>query len=386
MVGTVLAGVTTVQCINVGELGLSSSETWRALAFVAVTVLIQAYNSLPGARQRSTAVTSGLLVLQAVTTFFPPFEYGTNWGGMGGLLLASILLLVRSPLSWALSLVGLGLILAVPIRDGISVGNLAYLLVANILTTLTVYSVTQLAGLVRQLHEARQDLAVLAVEQERTRFSRDLHDLLGYSLSAITLKGELAYRLIRVDPDAAQANLEAILGVSRQALSDVRSVARSYRDLSLAAQTTSASTMLESAGIKVELSVQDARLPTDVDTVLATVVREGVTNLLRHSKAEHCWITFTRTATAAVLSLSNDGLSQDEFASRPEPGGDGMGGVSNLRSRLAGVDGTLAVGVDAAGRFTLTASVPVAPSAGVLKGMLRQRSGAQDDAVAGLTP
>ena len=326
-------------------------------------MLIQAFNSMPTARLRPRTLTFSLLVVQAVVTYFPPFEFGSSWGGMAGLLLASILLLVPAPANWLLAVLGLGLILAVPIRDGLTWSTVAYFLVANVLTTLTVFAVTQLAGLVRQLHEARQDLADLAVEQERNRFSRDLHDLLGYSLSAITLKGELAYRLMRVDPDAAQANLEAILGVSRQALSDVRSVARSYRDLSLAAQTTSASAMLESAGITVDLSIQDARLPRDVDTVLATVVREGVTNLLRHSKAEHCWITFTRTAEEAVLVLANDGLSEEFVQAHPDDiHGDGIGGVSNLRSRLQGVGGTMTATVDDDGHFRLLARVPVEPS------------------------
>lgn len=372
MVATVLVGVTTVQLINVGELNQSAGQTWRAVAFVAVTACIQAVNSMPSARLRPRAATFLLLVVQAAVTYFPPLEFGSSWGGMAGLLLASILLLVPAPANWWLAGFGLALILSVPIRDGLPWGTVAYFLVANVMTTLTVFAVTQLAGLVRQLHKARQDLADLAVEQERTRFSRDLHDLLGYSLSAITLKGELAYRLMRVDPDAAQANLEAILGVSRQALADVRSVARSYRELSLAAQATSASTMLESAGIGVELSIQDARLPRDIDTVLATVVREGVTNMLRHSEAEHCWITFTRTAGAAVLTLANDGLSEEFVESRPDDiHVDSIGGVDNLRSRLQSVSGTLCASIEEGGRFRLEARVPVEP----VPAIPRSRSG-----------
>jgi len=363
MVATVLVCVTTVQILNVGDLGLSAGQTWRAIAFVAATVLIQAFNSVPSARLRPRTLTFSLLAVQAGVTYFPPFEYGSNWGGMAGLLLASILLLVPSPANWLLAVAGLALILFVPIRNGLPWGTVAYFLVANVLTTLTVFAVTQLADLVRQLHEARQDVADLAVEQERTRFSRDLHDLLGYSLSAITLKGELAYRLVQVDPDATQANLEAILGVSRQALSDVRSVARSYRDLSLAAQTTAASAMLESAGIVVKLSIQDARLPRDIDTALATVVREGVTNMLRHSKAERCWITFTRTSDKAALLLANDGLSREFADSHPDDvHGDGIGGVGNLRSRLQSVGGTLRATIDEEGRFRLEARVPVEPT------------------------
>ncbi|MET3805449.1 two-component system sensor histidine kinase DesK [Nakamurella sp. UYEF19] len=380
---SVLVAVTAVQLINVFELpNLTLAETWRAIGFVTVTVLIQAVNSLPSARLRPRWRTAALLAVQAVVTFVPPFEFGYEWGGMVGLLLASILLLLPSPVSWILSVVGLGLVLVVALRAPVPLpfGLIAYLLIANILTTLTVYSVTQLAALVGQLYEARQDIADLAVEQERTRFSRDLHDLLGYSLSAITLKGELAYRLMRVDPDAAQANLEAILGVSRQALSDVRSVARSYRDLSLAAQTTTASAMLESAGISVELTVQDARLPRDIDTVLATVVREGVTNLLRHSKAEHCWITFTRTSTEAMLVIANDGLSEEFAASPPDDmHGDGIGGVGNLRARLQSVGGRLDVTVDEQSRFRLTATVPVEPSPTISRGLFGERSTAAQE-------
>jgi two-component system, NarL family, sensor histidine kinase DesK len=139
--------------------------------------------------------------------------------------------------------------------------KIAYAALTTAVTGLAVYGLTRLSTLVVELHEARTELAQMAVTQERLRFARDLHDLLGYSLSAITLKSELTHRLVTKDPAKAQDELVEILDISRKALGDVRSVASGYRELSLENESESARTLLLAADVAVttEISCGDCR-------------------------------------------------------------------------------------------------------------------------------
>src|SRR5262249_26323189 len=127
----------------------------------------------------------------------------------------------------------------------------------------------------RELHATREELARLAVSEERLRIARDLHDLLGHSLSVIALKSELARKLIEREPSRAAAELDDIESVSRTALAEVREAVQGYRQLGLAVALENARTALTAAGIDCEVAETDTALPADVDAVLAWAVREG---------------------------------------------------------------------------------------------------------------
>lgn len=296
------------------------------------------------------------LALQACFVYVPVVAYGGLWLTMPGFLAANALLVLRPPLSVPLTvgvlttvgwIYGQGNVLVVDI-----VGEIFW---AS--TTVTVvYGLTRLARLVGELNQARAELARLAVAQERLRFARDVHDLLGLSLSAVTLKAELANRLLGAHPDRVDEQLSEIVSLSRKAIGDVRSVASGYQEFRLDEELRLARSVLVSADIDVRIDADDIDIPEPQATVLATVAREGVTNVLRHSKAEHCAITVRPGEQTVQLEIVNNGLTRE----RPDHGDGGGNGIANLSHRIGQVGGTLAAGVHPDGTYRLRAAVPLA--------------------------
>src|SRR4029077_2617443 len=132
------------------------------------------------------------------------------------------------------------------------------------------------------LLSAQQENASLAVENERTRFARDLHDILGHSLTVITVKAELANRLLDVDHERARAELADLERLSRDALADVRRAVDGYRELTLPGELSRARTALSAAEIAADLPNSTDDVPTDRRELFAWTVREGITNVIRH--------------------------------------------------------------------------------------------------------
>lgn len=159
----------------------------------------------------------------------------------------------------------------------------------------------------QQLSQAREQIARLAVGEERLRFARDLHDLLGHSLSVIALKSELAGRLIKNTPGLAAHEIEDIEKVARDALREVREAVAGYRQPTLAAELAGAKEALAAAGIEYHLDQDHAPLPPAVEAVLAWTVREGVTNVMRHSQAKRCSIRITNREGKATVEVIDDG-------------------------------------------------------------------------------
>ena len=296
------------------------------------------------------------LSAQAVATYLPFTVFHELWGGMTGFLAGSIIILLRGPVAWTLFTLCPLSMMWVAAATHETGPWIAYFAVATANTGLVVFGLTKLTDLVTKLHAARAELARMAVARERQRFSRDLHDLLGYSLSSITLKSELAYRLVEGQTERARQELESILEISRQALCDLRTVASSYRDLCFTEEVSSVESMLLATGVDVSVEVAMPELPPAVDTVFATVLREGVTNMLRHSKVEHCCITGRAADGAVRLELVNDGVgAQDEEA--PDPAG--SSGLGSLAQRLAAIGGGLTAGPGADGTFRVVAQAPL---------------------------
>jgi two-component system sensor histidine kinase DesK len=299
------------------------------------------------------------LSAQTLATYLPFVAFHELWGGMAGFLGGSFIILLRRPVSWILFTLCPLSIAVMSIATGQTAPWVVYFSVATANLGLFVYAVTRLTDLVTALHAARTELARMAVAQERLRFARDLHDLLGYSLSSITLKSELAYRLADGQPERARLELSSILQISRQALSDVRVVASSYRDMHFTEEVASVESMLLATDVDVSVEVSLPDLPRSLDTVLATVLREGVTNVLRHSKVQHCSITGRVTDGTVRLELINDGITA-EPADGPDTAG--SSGLGSLGLRLASVGGRLTAGVCPDGRFHLVAEAPLGGS------------------------
>ena len=203
----------------------------------------------------------------------------------------------------------------------------------------------------QQLSLAREQIARLAVGEERLRFARDLHDLLGHSLSVIALKSELAGRLIKATPGLATHEVKDIEQVARDALREVREAVAGYRQPTLNAELAGAREALTAAGVELRAEDEHLPLPPAVEAVLAWAVREGVTNVMRHSHASRCTIrVFTRDGSATVEVVD------DGSGGALEPGS----GLRGLRERVVERGGTLTAEPLPHEGFRLRVALPLA--------------------------
>jgi two-component system sensor histidine kinase DesK len=209
--------------------------------------------------------------------------------------------------------------------------------------------------LVREMERTRGVQSQLAVAEERLRFSRDLHDVMGRNLSAIAVKSQLAGELVRRGrPDAA----EEVAGIGRLAedsLREVREVVRGHRSTDLAGELAGARSVLRAAGVACTVHGEDAgpTLPREAQTAFGWVAREAVTNVLRHSQATSCTITLRTAGGKAELEVVNDGVLE-VVGTRDAPTGTGLKG---LGERLAAVGGSLETRLEGTS-FLLTAYLP----------------------------
>ncbi len=248
---------------------------------------------------------------------------------------------------------GIAVIFQAPVDATIGVSVLVLLI------GLGMVGVRTMRSTIFELRNARDEMARLAVGEERLRFARDLHDLLGHSLSVIVLKSEVAANLIGRDPDGTAAALHDIEQVARDALRDVRDAVAGYRKTNLAVELAGAREMLESAGISVRWEETTGDLPPEAETVLAWAVREGATNVLRHSRARECMVKLDHRNGSAVLEMLDDGVGAAEVADGARLGN----GLRGLGERVAAVGGDM-VAAPAQGRgFRLAVRVPVAGGA-----------------------
>ncbi|MGI5489185.1 sensor histidine kinase [Microtetraspora malaysiensis] len=206
---------------------------------------------------------------------------------------------------------------------------------------------------IRELQRTREELARAAVTEERLRFSRDLHDLLGHTLSVIVVKAEAVRRLAPRDVDAAAAQAADIERIGREALTEVRAAVTGYRGRGLAAELDSARTALADAGIGLTIRTASADLPPEVDALLGWAVREGVTNVIRHSGATRCEIDLEQGTDGGMeLRISDDGGGRSPALDR-EPGARQGNGLAGLRERVRAVGGRLSADSAPSGGFRL---------------------------------
>jgi len=226
---------------------------------------------------------------------------------------------------------------------------------AHVLTILAIGAVMGSLGrharTISELRAARHELARLAVAEERLRIARDLHDLLGHTLSVIALKSELAAKLVADEPQRAHDELGDVQRVARQALTEVREAVHGYRRLAFSDAVAGARAALSAAGIDVRVQGSAEHLPDEVESVLAWAVREATTNVVRHSGASACAITVAAEGDAVALQVEDDGRSQPASA-----GGAGLAGLAERARRL---HGTLEAGARPEGGFRLRLSVPL---------------------------
>ncbi|MFD4986672.1 sensor histidine kinase [Streptomyces sp. NPDC058374] len=357
----VLLGYLSVTAINIAAAPHSDLSLAVSYLCLLLIFLLQLSHSRARARQTLPWQRGVALGCQAALTYLPIVVFQSQWGSMAGFLAGSLLLLLPPRFAWpAYGVVGATMAIP-PLLDGLPLRDAFYLVQSTLLTGLVVYGLSRLAELVRAVHDTRIELTRMAVTQERLRFARDLHDLLGHSLSVITLKSELIHRLIPSHPQRAMEEVGEVLAISRKSLADVRSVAAGLREMSLAQELASAESLLRSADVTVHAEIRLGEIHPRVDTVLAAVAREAITNLLRHSRAGACAITAVQEDGTVRLSISNDGVDPAYRDMSPHSGS----GLGNLETRLRAVCGRLSVSRAGQETFALTAEAPAQPVRGV---------------------
>jgi two-component system, NarL family, sensor histidine kinase DesK len=210
-----------------------------------------------------------------------------------------------------------------------------------------------------QLNDARKEIARLAVMTERLRIARDLHDLLGHNLSLIALKSELAKRLVNVAPERAIVEISDVEKAARTTLQEVREAVSAFRQPTLKSELSAAQEILAAAGIAYRFEGDDSvidALPTSIEAVLSWTVREGVTNVIRHSRAQQCTIHVTRNAHEIGIEIIDNGAG---FTSVKNPENEGNG-LRGLAERVETLGGRCETSPGEGGGFLLAVSVPLA--------------------------
>jgi two-component system, NarL family, sensor histidine kinase DesK len=336
--------------------GGSGSPAIAVLAALAIGAL-QLRHSFAAARgERPRGWPWTLLALTALV-YLPMVWFGMGWAPMQYFVIASAVMLLRGwPAGFAVAtpllataawVVGGGPINGESLAQGTL--SVVYWTVGLVTGAVALYGAARLVRVLDELEATRTELAELAIGRERLRISRDLHDLLGHSLSAISLKGDLARRLLPSNVHAARAEIEGLTGVARDALRDIRAVTRDEHALSLRTENDGAAALLGAAGIDARVEVELPDLARPIEEVLAWAVREGITNVLRHSQASTCSVTVARRDGMVRLEIVNDGAG---------PSADRGNGLAGLADRAGALSGSASGEHAHGGRFRLLVEIP----------------------------
>jgi two-component system, NarL family, sensor histidine kinase DesK len=218
--------------------------------------------------------------------------------------------------------------------------------------------ISRLMVTIRDLRAARQEIARLAVAEERLRFARDVHDLLGHSLSTIAIKTTLARRLLPGDPARAMHELDDVQTVTQEALREVREAVTGYRQPALATELANAREVLAAAGIACRCEETAGPLPPAIESVVAWAVREGVTNVVRHSRARHVAIRLQTADGSMRADIIDDG-NGGAHASLPTSLNGSGSGLRGLAERAAAIGGSVEAGPRPTGGFALRVTLPL---------------------------
>jgi two-component system, NarL family, sensor histidine kinase DesK len=273
---------------------------------------------------------------------------GTSWAGLMIYVSAAVAVTLPERWVWPAVLSATAVCATVVAVDGL-LEDVFILPVMCVLTAFALRGTRYLIAVNAELTDAREELARSAVAEERLRFARDLHDLLGHSLSLIALKSELAGRLAERDPARARQEMADVEAAARRALAEVRDAVSGYRQVSLAQALAEARSALAAAGVTLRAPAPGDPLPGAVDAVLGWVVREATTNVLRHSGARAVAVDLVATEDGVTLTVTDDGR-----------GGSGSrgAGLSGLAERVEALGGRLEAGAADGRGFRLAAVVP----------------------------
>ncbi|KQU46837.1 histidine kinase [Rhodococcus sp. Leaf278] len=311
-----------------------------AACSAAAFVVVQRTPALGGESTADPRIPLAILAVAAVVLVAGGTTSNTLWAGV----LVTTAVATRIPLRWSLvaavAAAALAAALGTPAVETLILG------VFIAFMAFTVQLSAWLLRIVTELDATRDAAAALSVAEERLRFSRDLHDVVGRALSAIAVKSELAATLARRGDDRAAGQMDEVRILAQESMADARKLVRGYRSVDVASELDGARSLLSAAGISTELIGETSVLSERAAEAAAWVVREGVTNILRHSEATYCRIELTDNS----IRLIND-------HPQPSTGRDDGTGLSGLRERLVSVGGTLDA-QKTTEAFTLTAALP----------------------------
>ncbi|MEU3251743.1 sensor histidine kinase [Streptomyces sp. NPDC006997] len=311
---------------------------------------------------RESTPTRVALAVMTLVTLVLAIGYGGSWLMFFPLLGLAVGAALRG--RW-LAPAGLGLTAVAAVVAGFHEGwDAVGITYGTFLSVMVTAAILSLADTVGELRDAREELARRAVEKERLRFSRDLHDLLGHTLSVIVVKAEAARRLAPRAPDAALEQIADIESVGRQALTEIREAVTGYREGSLDTELASARSVLAAAGVTLTVQRSGPPLTPQSEALLGWVVREAVTNVVRHGGAvTRCEIGVRGGEERVRLTVTDDGVGGGVAGVAPG------NGLTGLTERLTAAGGWLTAHPGPDGGFTVTAELPGEVGAGAPGGV-----------------
>jgi two-component system sensor histidine kinase DesK len=329
----------------------ATSAHWAmAVPTVLAAGLLQLYHGFPRADATAPRLWMWTLPAQILLLAVSAAVFGGSWT-LPLLVLAMGAVLTRVCAPWSWVLVGAVLLSLSFLPLDFGPGGPLYWTAWMAAGVLSVYALCNLPDVTRRLHETRDQLARMATVTERLRFTRDVHDLLGFHLAAMGLKCELAVRALDADPGRARQHLAEVQRSAEDALAEVRSIGESA-ELDLREEITAAQSLLTAAGVHVTVSCSARPPQPRVDHLLGVVLREAVTNVIRHSRARTCTIAVDSEGGAIRMRIVNDGDTHS-----PSEGGRRGTGLNNLIARAEAAGGRLAISVRG-DTFTVTVEIP----------------------------
>jgi two-component system sensor histidine kinase DesK len=339
------------QAFPIADLILTPRPMWqRVVAGVGLVVFTGAYLVVFSRMFGRRGPARGALVIVVVLAVALAVWLGTSWAGLLIYVSAAVSVSLPRRWIWPAVLAATAVCTAVVAADGL-LDDVFILPVMCLLTSFALQGTRHLVSVNTELMEARDELARNAVAQERLRFARDLHDLLGHSLSLIALKSELAGRLAELDPARARAEMADVEAAARRALAEVRDAVSGYRQVSLAQALAEARSALSAAGITLRAPAPGEPLPGAVDAVLGWVIREATTNVLRHSGARSVTVDLDQVDGDVTLTVTDDGSGTATGASGA--------GLAGLAERVEALGGRLVAGPAGSSGFRLAATLPL---------------------------
>lgn len=323
-----LAVIAALQLAMSLAVGRGDSPRWGGLAFAAIATI--AIGLLP------------VLRVPWLPALWPVGAAGAMIlrGPWRALPIAAVVLTIAT---WTVSV-------DAPYALDVIVWDAVYNATISVMAAGSLYGAARLARMVDELSATRFALAARAIEGERGRLSAELHDVLGQSLTAVSLKGDLAQRLVERDPEGATREIDDLVAIARRQLPELDAIAQGERRTSLATEAPEAAALLRAAGMEVRVEVRLPDVSAEADALLGWAVREGATNVLRHSRARTCSIVATRDGDRLLLELVNDGIGATAHA----PGS----GLSSLAERFAAAKGVVLGGRIDGERFRLRVELP----------------------------